>query len=204
MKTINESVAAVVAAHGWSRSNTAVAYHQHLLDLFSEAVSEADSPELAKIIKLIESGKWDRDPKHFYESMWDNPKHPLMLTHYTVSDFKKMDTFKVPGYSIGFALKDHDGSEEGGSGHKGRVEIVAVHNNSGISGVGPALVKAAIAEGGTVLDHFGGHLDKVYEPMGFEKYKEDPYNAAYDEGGKFKAKYGELPVIYRRLKKVEP
>lgn len=203
---INPSVSAIIESKGWQHRRYNLSHHEHLLAiLLDEPVNEdmlapKELLERKKVIMMIRAGKWDRNPAHFHASMQDS-KHSAMLTHYTLDDLKKMDTYKVPGYNIGFALKDHEGAEEGGSGHSGRVEIVAVHNNSDVRYVGKELMKAAIKSGGTVLDHFDGYLSKFYEEMGFESYKSDPYNPQYDAGSKFKKKYGEQPVIYRRLKK---
>lgn len=177
-----------------------ISYQESLINLFKQSINEESNSERDKVLSLIKANKWDRDPQHFWESI-QKSKHPQMLTPYTVDQLKEMDTFKLPGYDIGFALKEHDGSEEGGSGYKGRVEIVAVHNNSEIKGIGKDLVEASIKNGGKVLDHFDGFLSTVYEPLGFEEYKRDAYNPEYDPEGHFKKKYGEQPVIYRRLKK---
>jgi len=177
-----------------------ISYQESLINLFKQSINEELSPEKDKVISLIKANKWDRDPQHFLDSL-QKSKHPQMLTPYTIDQLKEMDTFKLPEYDIGFALKDHDGSEEGGSGYKGRVEIVAVHNNSPVKGLGKYLVEASIKNGGKVLDHFDGYLSQVYEPLGFEEYKRDAYNPEYDPEGSFKKNYGEQPVIYRRLRK---
>jgi hypothetical protein len=171
---------------------------EHLIALFALAIAEGDQEdERDKIAALIKADKWDRDAQAFYDSI-SSSTHHLALTPYTVKDYEKMDTYKLPGYDIGFALKDHDGSEAGGSGHKGRVEIVAVHNNSGIKGLGQEIMQAAIKHGGRVLDHFDGPLSNIYGKAGFETYKEDPYNPDYDPNGSFRNRYGKMSVHYRR------
>jgi len=199
---INESV--LLAAKSLIKPWVTLNYHQHLLEMFNDAVAEQVgwNDDNTKVLDLIQAGKWDRNPKHFKASL-DKSRHSKMLTQYSVEDLAKMDTYKVPGYDIGFALKDHDGSEDGGSGEKGRVEIVAVHNNSNVKGIGKDLMKAAIAAGGTVLDHFDGFLSEFYKGLGFEEYKRDEYNPDYDEGGEFAKKYGKQAVIYRKFKKPE-
>ena len=203
---LNESVE--IASREYRRPmGYAKSYHDHLVALYATFLisEDANDPTIQaaeKIKALMKAGKWDRDAQHFFDSV-AKTKHPRMLSHYSVDELKKMDTFKVPGYNIGFALKEHDGTAQGGSGHKGRVEIVAVHNNTGIPGLGDALMDAAKANGGKVLDHFAGFLDKLYDRAGFEEYKRDPYDKQYDEGGYFAKEYGEQPVIYRRIKKAK-
>lgn len=194
---MNPSVDQTVKQEGWHRKKThghALRYHDHLVRIFRDKIEESEEDERQKVLALIQAGSWDRDPKHFYESL-QGSRHEKMLTPYSVEDLKGMDTFKVPGYRIGFALKDHDGS----SGWQGRVDIVAVHNNSSVHGIGRPLIVAAFKAGGKTLDHFDGYLSKLYAAMGLEEYRRDPYDAKYDEGGEFAKKYGEQPVIYRRL-----
>lgn len=105
-----------------------------------------------------------------------------------------MKLFKVPNIDAGFALKGMDNPN-----HK---DIVAVHNNSSIDKIGGELMKAAIRNGGTHLDHFDGFLSGFYEKLGFEEIGRDAYNPQYDPDGKIKASLGEVDVIYRKLKGV--
>jgi hypothetical protein len=130
-------------------------------------------------------------PDQFRKSL-SNSKHQEMLSDYGTSKLAKMKLFKVPNFNIGFALKDHEGEPHS--------EIVAVHNNSPIKGIGDELVQAAVRNGGKYLDHFEGVLDKLYSRNGFVEYKRDPYNPEYDPDGSFKKKYGPASVVYRVYK----
>lgn len=118
--------------------------------------------------------------------------HPLMLSEYSLEELSEMDLYKVPRFSVGFGLKS------AGS----LTEIVAVHNNQfDVPNLGPAILLAAIRNGGNALDHFGSEkLNQLYDSLGFVVVRSEPYNPEYDPHGMFAAKYGQLPVIYRVLK----
>lgn len=171
-----------------------VAYTQHLKEVFFDESLVENEDEREEVLNRIETDQWEeKNPKEFYQSI-NNTSRKEMLTDYSPSDFNKMELFKVPGIDAGFALKPMKNSN-----HK---DIVAVHNNSGIKQIGEALMKAAIRNGGTHLDHFDGFLSGFYEKLGFIEYARDEYNPEYDKDGKLKAAYGEVPVIYRKLKGV--
>jgi len=166
-----------------------------MTQLFSTSLTEKigdKETEKARhdIIKKLKFGDWDTDPTSFYHS-FKKAKHAMMLTPYTIEDFKQMKTFKLQDYDIGFALKEFNGEIS---------ELVAVHNASSISGIGHELVDSAIIEGAKYLDHFDGFLSTLYEKTGFIEYKRDPYNPMYDPNGIFASVYGKSEVIYRRYK----
>src|SRR5579872_1260510 len=71
-----------------------------------------------EVIHYLECRLFCHDPHQFYASLIQS-HHPKMLTPYTVSELCAMSVYKVLGYNVGFALKDHEGYRE----------IVAVHNN---------------------------------------------------------------------------
>lgn len=143
------------------------------------------------VLTFIQSDNYESNATEFKKSL-NQSKHKEMLTNYSIPELKKMKLFKVPGYNIGFALKQKDGKFQ---------EIVAVHNNEpNIKGVGQDLVKSAIGLGGIYLDHFDGVLTKFYSDLGFVEYDRDAYDPQYDKGGKFRKKYGEMSIIYRKLK----
>ncbi len=204
--TINPNVRNVIVANGWELNSYDVR-HALQLKLFIGNVNEAHDDaamqaEKEKVINLIRANHWDKNPDDFLKSL-KGSKHPNMLTPYSLEELRGMDCYTLPGYNIGFALKDHDGTEEGGSGQKGKVEIVAVHNNSHVGGIGKQLISAAIKNGGQVLDHFDGFLSPLYKGLGFEEYKRDKYDPQYDKAGLFAKRYGKQDVIYRRYKKPE-
>lgn len=145
-----------------------------------------------KVILLIEDDQWDQSPDTFYQS-YIQSRHPKMLTSYSLEDFSKMDTFKVPGYNIGFALKPFQDTEE--------YEVVAVHNNdSRVSKVGSYLAKAALSKKGYYLDHFDGMLSDLYGSAGYKEYDRQPYDPQYDPDESFKNQYGTPDVVYRKHK----
>jgi len=102
-----------------------------------------------------------------------------------------MKLYKVPGENIGFALKK---SEVTGK----HDEIVAVHNNSDIRGIGADIMKAAIKAGGCYLDHFDvPQLSGLYSKLGFEEYDRSAFDPKYMSDDSFEKKYGKADVIYR-------
>lgn len=168
-----------------------VDYHKTLLELFApQPITELED-ERKHVLDIMTKDEWETSPEAFYKSLRKS-KHPKMLTDYSVDDLGKMKCYKVPGFNIGFALKNFE--------NKGMSEVVAVHNNeSTIKGIGIPIMKAAIKNGGRYLDHFDGELTTLYSKVGFEEYKRDPYNSDYDPNGEFASIYGKKDVIYRKL-----
>jgi len=164
---------------------------EQLIRLFSLNENEEKT---GAVIELVRNKEFITDPEVFYESFL-KAKHPKMLTRYSLEDFRKMLTFKLIGYNIGFALKPFM--------DKGYSEIVAVHNAElDVKGVGPALMDAAISLGGRYLDHYDGFLSGLYSHAGFIEYKRDAYDPMYDPDGLVRALYGRADVIYRHHKSV--
>ena len=167
--------------------------HVLLLHMF-ENINENTlvTTEREEVIELINHNNLKTTPIDFYNSL-NKSKHKEMLTPYSVDELSKMKLFKVPGYNIGYALKQLD---------NGGLDIVAVHNNeSTIKGIGTILMQSAINNGGNYLDHFDTPvLSNLYSQMGFVEYNRDKYDAQYDPDGNFRNKYGELDIIYRKLK----
>jgi len=169
-----------------------IANHNRLNELFSGDLNEGDDNVRQEVIILIKNNDWDeQNPKAFRESL-SKSKHLMMLTDYTESELSQMKLFKLNGFNIGYALKNHEG--------KPYSEIVAVHNNEpNVRGIGDILMKSAISNGGCYLDHFDSEkLSSLYNGMGFIEYSREPYNPEYDRQGEFKNAYGELDVIFRK------
>lgn len=101
--------------------------------------------------------------------MQAKPKQAVMLTPYTPDEFSKMDCYKALDFNAGFCLKDGD--------------IVSVHNNTPILGLGNVLMQAAIRNGGHKLDHFDGFLSSIYEKAGFKVVGKDAWNDDYAPPG---------------------
>ena len=76
---------------------------------------------------------------------------------------KSFKLFKLKGYNIGFAIKRNG-------------EIILVHNNENIKGIGDLLVKKSIEFGGEQLDHFDGFLTGFYKRNGFYFHDNDEFN----------------------------
>jgi len=113
--------------------------------------------------------------KRFTESLYSG-KRSGFLSYYSEEELAKMHLYLIKGHNAGFALK-------GGN------DIVSVHNNSELRGLGKYFLKTAIEKGGTMLDHFDGFLSGLYRKYGFvdvyeiyqwdEQYK--PASWSYDK-----------------------
>lgn len=145
------------------------AWQQSLLEggFLTETGNQPDSQALSNLIK---TDQWEQpNPQAFLASLTSG-KRSEMLTPYSAGELAKMHLFKVQGFNAGFAVKS-DG------------DIVAVHNNTGVPGVGGELIKAAIRNGGTKLDHFDGFLSGFYERFGFKVVSHDAWNDDYAPQG---------------------
>ena len=138
----------------WSndkRFRSAHRWHE-MLSLQEDAMlSEVDNSE---VVNLITTDQFETDPKEFNRSLRSGSRSE-MLTDYSTEDLSSMKTFKVKGQNAGFAVKS-DG------------DIVSVHNNTDVKGLGPHLIKAAIRHGGKKLDHYDGYLTGFYRKLGFK------------------------------------
>lgn len=175
--------------------NTNIFKHELLLSLF-QSINEnvVNTVERDEVINYINNNELNTTPLEFYNSV-NKSKHIEMLTQYSIEELSKMRLFKVPGYNIGYALKD---MPDGG------IDIVSVHNNEPhINNIGEILMKSAINNGGNYLDHYDiPVLSNLYSKMGFVEYHKEKYNPKFDKEGKFRNKYGELDIIYRKLKTI--
>lgn len=143
------------------------------------------------VLKKIEANQFEKPNPNSFSQALKKSKHQEMLTDYSPEELSKMKLFKLHGYNIGYALKQmKDGTYS---------EIVAVFNNEpDIKGIGKALIKSAIKNGGKTLDHFSGYLDDFYKSLGFDETGRDKFDAQYDQDGSFRKKYGEADVVYRQ------
>lgn len=156
-------------------------------------VENADLGKREDVLQKIKNEDWEtpQDASSFQNSM-NIPKHKEMLTPYSTGELAKMRLYKLTGYNIGFALKKKNGDFK---------EIVAVHNNEvDVKNIGKELMRSAIKNGGCYLDHFDGYLSSFYNSLGFEEYDRDKFDAQYDPNNRFRNKYGEPDVIYRKHK----
>jgi len=81
-------------------------------------------------------------------------KRSGFLSYYSNEELAKMDLYLIEGENAGFAIKDGD-------------DIVSVHNNSSLKGLGKVFIDKAISVGGSKLDHFDGFLSGLYRKFGF-------------------------------------
>jgi len=103
-------------------------------------------------------------------------KRSGFLSYYSPAELENMDLYLINGHDAGFAIKDGD-------------DIVSVHNNSELRGLGSEFLRKSKEVGGTKLDHFDGFLSGLYRRHGFtdvyaiyqwdEQYK--PKNWNYDQ-----------------------
>lgn len=170
-------------------SHSYIQHQEHLKETLGEAVLEDAVDGKEQVIQMLNNDAWENPSASEFKNSLSKSKHTLMLSDYSVEEFSRMKLFKLPGYDIGFALKDHEGEPFS--------EIVAVFNNSPIRGIGDAMVQSAVRMGGKYLDHFDGFLTDLYSRNGFVEYNRVPYDPQYDPNGEFKNKYGPVDVIYR-------
>ena len=83
----------------------------------------------------------------------------------------------------------------------GDMDIISVHNNTDIHGVGEALIDSAKRLGGTTLDHFDGFLSNFYAKKGFKEDARGKWDDQYAPEDWDYEKYGRPDVVLRRLEK---
>ena len=145
-------------------------YYDDLLmrDVVAEDVMESRED----ILQAIARGRMDTTPEEFLSSLGKSTRIEFM-TPYTAEDLSAFKLCKVEGYNIGFAVKP-DG------------DIILVHNNERIGGIGRILVEKAVEAGGKKLDHFDGFLTGFYRELGFGLQSNYPFVDEWTpEGWKF-------------------
>lgn len=160
----------------------------------NDSLNSEDNEERQKILNAINNDDYVRNDYDSFLTGLMHSKRNFFLTPYTAEDFKNdnVQTYQVNGYEIGFALKPMQ---------NGDVDIISVHNNTGIGGLGDALIQSAIRLGGTTLDHFDGYLSDLYRKHGFEEYERYKWDDQYAPENWDYKKYGTPDVIMRRLGK---
>ena len=136
--------------------------------LLDSAIEEQQQGEI-EFVSNVQSP----DPRQFAESFYESynlSSRKGFLTPYSVEDFMKMKLFMVKSTqgieNAGFAIKDGD-------------DIVSVHNNSDIRGIGDQMIEEAKAQGGSKLDHFDGFLSGYYRKKGFNVVGVDQWSENY-------------------------
>jgi hypothetical protein len=169
-------------------------YYEQLMEIMDEDVisEQGDDDEKNDVLEKINAGDFNNDVNEFYDAFMKS-KRMEMLTPYNKDELNDMKLFKLNGYDIGYALKRYNNGDEYN-------EIVSVFNNSGIGGIGKALIESAIRNGGCYLDHYDGFLSDLYGSMGFEEIDRYGFDPQYDPEGTFREKYGESDIIVRKHK----
>jgi hypothetical protein len=146
-----------------------------------------DSDERNKVIQLIKNNNFVINNTEAFYNAASKTKKKEMLTDYSDREYKEMTTYLLNGYDIGYAVKN-DG------------DIVSVLNNRGFLNLVAELIKSAIKNGGTKLDHYDGFLSKLYEPLGFKEYDRAKWDDQYHQNDNWDyKKYGRPDVIWRKL-----
>lgn len=166
--------------------------------LFEATLTEQDtppvSPESIDVINKINNDQYIvNDYDSFCQEITRN-KRTSFLTPYTPEELREagVQTFQVKGYEIGFALKPMPNGDK---------DIISVHNNTNIHGVGEALIDSAVRHGGTTLDHFDGFLSDFYQRKGFNEYDRWKWDDNYAPKDWDYTNLGRPDIILRRLEK---
>jgi hypothetical protein len=143
------------------------------MSVFAEEgmLSEEETDQLEYEVSLAENPVSDVISK-FRDSLYSG-KRPGFLSYYSPEELTRMDLYLLKGHNAGFAIKEGD-------------DIVSVHNNSGLTGLGNKFMRKAKEVGGTRLDHFDGFLSGLYRKHGFtdvyeiyqwdEQYRPEKWN----------------------------
>ena len=145
-------------------------YYDDLLmqDVVAEEVMESKDEVLEKLMR----GSLETTPEEFLASVKASSRLEFM-TPYTEEELSRIKLFKVEGFNIGFAVKE-DG------------DIILVHNNEKVGGIGRLLIEKAVENGGTKLDHFDGFLTGFYRELGFILEYNEQFNDEWTpEGWRF-------------------
>jgi len=115
-------------------------------------ISEAEAGQHEYIMSLASNPNPEVVEK-FSESLYAGERAGF-LSPYSIEELARMDLYLLDGQNAGFAIKDGD-------------DIVSVHNNSGLKGLGGEFMRKAKEVGGARLDHFDGFLTGLYKRYGF-------------------------------------
>jgi len=142
-------------------------YEKRYIDqlLMEDVVKEDTYENKNEILEKISNGGWETTPEEFLNSV-NSSKRVEYMTPYTTEELSAFKLFKLEGYNIGFALKE-DG------------DIILVHNNERVGGIGKLLINKAIEFGGSKLDHFDGFLTGFYRSLGFRLESNDLFLDEY-------------------------
>lgn len=152
------------------------------------------STEAVDVLNKINNDDYVRNDYESFVKEIQRNKRSEFLTPYTAEEFRDtgVQTFQVKGYEIGFALKPIP---------NGGYDIISVHNNTPVRGIGEALIDSAIRLGGRTLDHFDGFLSDFYKKKGFKEIGRYDWNPEYAPKNWNYEKYGTPSLIVRQLER---
>lgn len=135
---------------------------------------------------------WEKNNYEDFIESRNKSDFKSFFTPYTSHDLKLhgVETFKLKGYNIGFALVPVQGGKD----------IISVFNNEPeIKHIIDDLLEYAISKGGTQLDHYDTKLSDMYQKNGFVEYGRYKWDDKYMNPGWDKEKWGEPDVVLRKL-----
>lgn len=159
-----------------------------LNDSLFESTSNAEALEIINGDAFDTTGNLTTDYPIFMASV-NKSKHPESLSAYGIDEYAKKGAtlYKFRGLDAGYAI-DKDG------------DIITVHNNSGIGGLGRAIMDSAKRHGGKKLDHFDiPHLTNLYSESGFKENERLKWDDQYAPSNWNYEKHGRPDVIMRSL-----
>lgn len=165
----------------------------HLLNVGDTVLYEYDERETRHVKALMGiDSNWEKNNYRDFILTRDKSDFKAFFTPYTEHDLKShgVETFKLKGYEIGFALVPVEGGKD----------IVSVFNNEPeIKYIIDELLEYAISKGGTQLDHYDTKLSDMYAKNGFVEYGRYKWDDRYMNQGWDKEKWGTPDVVLRKL-----
>lgn len=167
------------------------------LDESETILNEFDETETDKVKELIDNNNnWIiNDYPKFFNALAKTSR-PQFFTVHTPQEFKDSNTktFLLNGYNIGYALMPAEDNN---------VDIISVFNNEpNIKNIGDNLIKSAIKNGGTQLDHYDVKaLSDLYDRHGLKVYDKYKWDSRYAHPYWDYKKYGKPDVLFRRIEK---
>ena len=161
----------------------------HLFD--DNTLIEGTEEQIANIVNTPEfdtNGDLNHDYEMFMTSMGKS-RHPESLTMYSLEEYadKGATLYKLKGIDAGFAV------DKGG-------DIISVHNNSPLRGLGRPLIQLAKKVGGNKLDHYDiAKLNEVYGNEGFKETSRMDWDDQYAPEKWDYEKSGRPDVVMREL-----
>ena len=173
------------------------AYNFHCFlqeDNVTDGVNQEETDRVKELI--LSNSHWIRnDYEKFVASVATlKNEYKAFLTLHTADDLRdnNVQTYQLEGYNIGYALYPLP---------NGEVDIVSVFNTEpNVRGIVNELLKTAVENGGTQLDHYDTKLSELYLRNGFQEVGRDTWNDDYASPYWNYEKFGKPDVVYRKFK----